>query len=66
MPGDVNLPMAGVLLYWVLPASVLCLQARGFRIRRVIILCLLSTQKAGLFEVENSDICRKAFVSHLK
>lgn len=45
---------------------VLCLQAWGFRIRQVIILCGLSTQKTSLFEVENPDVFRKAFGFHLK
>lgn len=37
-----------------------CLWASGFRIRRVIILCLLSARKTSLLEAENPDVCRKA------
>lgn len=39
---------------------VLGLLARGFGIRQVITLCLLSAQKTSLFEVEKPDVCRKA------
>ena len=66
MAGGVNLPMAGVVLYWVAAHIRPVSTGQGFRIRQVMIFCLLSDQGTGLLEVENPDVCRKTLVSHLK
>lgn len=59
MVGSVNLPMAGIVQCWVAALSAVS-TGQGFRIRQVIILCLLSAQKTSLLEIENPDVCRKA------
>lgn len=60
MVGSVNLPRAGIVQCWVAALISAVSTGHGFRIRQVIILCLLSAQKTSLFEVENPDVCRKA------
>lgn len=60
MAGSVNSPVAGTAQGWGAALISAVATGRGFGIRQVVILCLLSTQKASPSEGENSGASRKA------